>query len=165
MINARKRIVETTVMFAIPIICLNMLSDISVNDAKVFPKYICYLMIGLAIINAFQLWIYLNKIRPIHWPTFLRWSIPLKGGAVPFPMIRVGMALALMTVYVFCMETVGFYLSGFLFFLATLLILDPDRPTPASAGRKALYALSFMAVVYFLFSVMLGVMIPGGIAL
>ncbi|PKN32222.1 MAG: hypothetical protein CVU63_19880 [Deltaproteobacteria bacterium HGW-Deltaproteobacteria-20] len=70
-----------------------------------------------------------------------------------------------MTIYVFTMEAVGFYLSGFLFFLLTLLVLDPAKPTTAGVRRKAFNALIFMAVVYVLFSVMLGVIIPSGIAL
>jgi len=165
MINARKRILETTVMFSIPIVALYMLRDVSIDDATFFPKYICYLMLALATINAFQLWVYLHKIRPIHWPTFLRWSIPIKGGLTPFPLIRVGFALVMMAAYIFCMEVVGFYLSGFLFFLLCLLVLDPAKPTMGGAVRKSLYALVFMVVVYLLFSVMLGVVIPSGIAL
>jgi hypothetical protein len=165
MINARKRLFETTVMFAIPAVALYMLEDISIGDAKIFPRYICYGMLLLAAINAIQLWVYLNKIRPIHWPTFLRWSLPFKGGPVPFPIRRVGAALGLMVVYIFTMEATGFYVTGFLFFLLALLFLDPARPTPAGAARKALYAFSFMAVVYVLFSVMLGVVIPSGITL
>jgi hypothetical protein len=165
MINARKRLLETTVMFAIPAVALWMLDDISVDDAKFFPKYICYGMLILASINAMQLWLYLNTIRPISWPTFLRWSLPFKDGPMPFPMRRVGMALGLMSVYVFTMEAVGFYLSGFLFFLLALLVLDPAKQTSAGVGRKAVHALIFMAVVYVLFSVMLGVVIPSGIAL
>jgi hypothetical protein len=70
-----------------------------------------------------------------------------------------------MVVYIFTMEATGFYVTGFLFFLLALLFLDPARPTPAGAARKALYAFSFMAVVYVLFSVMLGVVIPSGITL
>lgn len=165
MINARKRLLETTVMFAIPAVALWMLDDISIGDAKVFPKYICYGMLLLAAINAVQLWIYLNRIRPIHWPTFLRWSLPFKGGPIPFPARRVGMSLALMGAYIFAMEAVGFYLSGFLFFVFVLLALDPASPTLSGTGRKAAYALVFMAVIYVLFSVMLGVVIPSGIAL
>lgn len=165
MINARKRLLETTVMFAIPAVALWMLDDISVDDAKFFPKYICYGMLILASINALQLWTYLNRIRPIHWPTFLRWSLPFRGGPALFPTRRVGMALGLMTAYVFSMEAVGFYLSGFLFFLLSLLALDPAKPTAGGAVRKAVNALVFMAVVYVLFSVMLGVVIPSGIAL
>jgi hypothetical protein len=165
MINVRKRVLETTVMFSIPIVALYMLKDISIDDAKFFPKYICYLMLALASINFFQLWVYLHKIRPIHWPTFLRWSMPIKGGPAPFPLFRVGFCLIMMTAYVFCMEAIGFYLAGFLFFLVCLLVLDPERPTLVAAGRKSLYALCFMGVVYLLFSVMLGVVIPSGIAL
>lgn len=164
MINARKRIIETTVMFAVPLVALFMLDDVSISEAKNFPKYICYAMLLLAAINLVQLWVYLNKVRPLDWPTFLRWSLPFKGGT-PFPLRRVGMALGFMTAYIFTMETVGFYLAGFLFFLAILFTLDPARPSVAGAMRKVGYAACFMSVVYVLFSVMLGVVIPSGIAM
>ncbi|QJT09841.1 tripartite tricarboxylate transporter TctB family protein [Oceanidesulfovibrio marinus] len=165
MINARKRILETTVMFVIPVVALHMLDDISINDVKTFPKYICYGMLFLAVINVIQLVVYLNKIRPIQWPTSLRWSSPFKGGPIPFPTRRVVISLVLMTAYIFTMETIGFYLAGFLYFLLILLALDPAKPSLASTGKKALYALIFMAVIYLLFSEMLGVVIPSGIAL
>lgn len=164
MINARKRIVETTTMFAVPIVALFMLDDVSISEAKTFPKYICYAMLLLAAINLAQLWIYLNKVRPLDWPTFLRWSLPFKGGT-PFPIRRVCLALGFMTAYIFTMEAVGFYLAGFLFFLAILFTLDPVRPSAAGALRKVGYAACFMFVVYVLFSVMLGVVIPSGIVL
>ena len=165
MINARKRLLETTVMLAIPTVALYMLDDISISDAKIFPKYICYGMLLLAAINAIQLWAYLNRIRPLNWPTFLRWSLPFKGGPIPFPVRRVGVSLALMAVYIFTMESIGFYLAGLLFFVLVLLALDPAKPTPAGAGKKVGYSLVFMTVIYILFSIMLGVVIPGGIAL
>jgi len=164
MVNARKRIVETTVMFSIPIVALYMLEDVSISDAKNFPKYICFVMLLLASINLIQLWIYLNKVRPLDWPTFLRWSLPFKGGT-PFPMRRVGLVLGFMATYIFSMEAVGFYLAGFLFFLAILFTLEPTKPIAAAAVKKIGYAICFMTVVYVLFSVLLGVVIPSGIAL
>ena len=164
MINARKRIVETTTMFAVPIVALFMLDDVSIREAKTFPKYICFAMLLLATINLAQLWVYLNKVRPLDWPTFLRWSLPFKGGA-PFPIRRVCLTLGFMTAYIFTMETIGFYLAGFLFFFAILFTLDPAKPTAAGALRKVSYAACFMFVVYVLFSVMLGVVIPSGIVL
>lgn len=165
MINARKRLLETTIMFAIPVVSLYMLDDISTKDAKIFPQYICYGMLLLAAINAIQLWAYLNRVRPLDWPTFLRWSLPFKGGPIPFPVRRVGLSLALMTIYIFTMESVGFYLSGLLFFVLVLLALDPAKRTPAGAGKKLAYSIVFMTVIYILFSMMLGVVIPSGIAL
>jgi hypothetical protein len=165
MINARKRLLETTVMFAIPAVALYMLHGIADQDAKFFPQYICYGMLLLACINALQLLAYLNKIRPISWPTFLRWSLPFKDKDHPFPVRRVGTALGLLLAYAAGMEWLGFYSAGFLFFLLTLLALSPERPTLATAARKALYALCFMSVVYLLFTVMLGVVIPSGVLL
>ncbi len=165
MINARKRLLETTIMFAIPAVALYMLDDISIKDAKIFPQYICYGMILLASINAIQLWVYLNRIRPLHWPTFLRWSLPFKGGQISFPARRVGLSLALMAAYIFAMESIGFYLTGLIFFVLVLLALDPAKRTPVGTAMKFAYSVVFMAVIYILFSMMLGVVIPSGIAL
>jgi len=165
MINARKRLTESVVMFAIPVVALYMLRDISQDEAKMFPKYVCYIMLALASINAIQVFFYLNKMRPIQWPTFLRMSIWRKEGAEPFPLRRVGLSLGLMTAYIFGMETIGFYLSGFLFYFLALLLLETEKLTAATVARKAAYGVCFMGVVYVLFSVMLGVVIPRGILL
>jgi len=165
MINARKRLTESVIMFAIPVVGLYMLRDISMEEAQMFPKYICYIMLALAAVNALQVFFYLNKLRPIQWPTFLRLSIWRQEGGPPFPLRRVGLALGLMTAYIFGMETIGFYLSGFLFYFLALLLLETEKLTAAAVARKAAYGLCFMAVVYVLFSVMLGVVIPRGILL
>lgn len=165
MINARKRLVESVVMFAIPLAALKMLDGVALDEAKAFPRAICYIMLVMASINAVQVFFYVNRLRPFQWPTFLRRSTFRSPDAPPFPLRRVGLALGLMTAYMFSMEALGFYLAGFLFYFLALLLFDEGRPTPAGAARKAVSALCFMGVVYVLFTVMLGVVIPGGIFL
>jgi len=149
--DIRIRLVEMLVMFFIPVAALAMLKDIGLEDAKFFPAYICYIMLAFAAINAFQVLAAWRKAKAA------------RGEAAPFPLRRVALALGMMTLYVLTLETVGFYLDGFLFFFVTMLLLEPGRPTPALAGRKALYAVCFMAVLYLLFNTMLGVMTPSGI--
>lgn len=149
--DIRVQLMEVVVMFFLPVAALLMLRDIGLEDAKFFPKYICYLMLSFAAINAFQV---LKSWRQAK---------AAQGDSAPFPLRRVALALGMMGLYVLTMESVGFYLAGFLFFFVTMLVLDPVRPTPALLGRKAFYALCFMAVLYLLFNTMLGVMTPSGI--
>ena len=52
MTNICKYLLETFFMFAVPVVALSMLDDIFIEDAKVFPEYICYAMFFLATINA-----------------------------------------------------------------------------------------------------------------
>lgn len=149
--DTRTRLVEMVVMFFIPVAALVMLNDISLEDAKLFPKTICYVMLAFAAVNAVQVLMTWRK------------AAAARGGSAPFPAVRVGLALGMIGLYALTMEAVGFYLAGFLFFLLAMLVLDPGRPTPAAAGRKAFCALCFMAVLYLLFNTMLGVMTPRGI--
>ena len=48
MTNVCKYLLETFFMFAVPVVALSMLDDIFIEDAKVFPEYICYAMFFLA---------------------------------------------------------------------------------------------------------------------
>lgn len=149
--DIRVQVIEVVVMFFIPVAALVMLGSIGLEDAKLFPKYICYIMLAFATINAFQV---LKSWRAAK---------AARGECAPFPLRRVALALGMMLLYILSMESVGFYLAGFLFFFATMLVLDPIRPTPVLVGRKAFYALCFMAVLYLLFNTMLGVMTPSGV--
>lgn len=162
MTNICKYLLETFFMFAVPVVALSMLDDIFIEDAKVFPEYICYAMFFLATINAIQFWSYVKKTCPIQWSALLRRSLPTKETS-SFPVRRLSVVLALMIVYVFTMETVGFYFTGFLFFFLILLILDQKKQSVVRIGKKIGYALIFMGIIYLLFSMMLGMTIPSGI--
>jgi len=149
--NIRTQLIEIVVMFFVPVASLAMLRSIELEDAKLFPNYICYIMLVFAVIHAFQVFKSWRKDKAE------------KGEPAPFPMRRVAVALGLMIIYFLSMEAVGFYLDGFLFFLVTTLVLESGRLTAALVGRKAFCAVCFMAVLYLLFNTMLGVMTPSGI--
>jgi len=111
--NIRTQLIEIVVMFFVPVASLAMLRSIELEDAKLFPNYICYIMLVFAVIHAFQVFKSWRKDKAE------------KGEPAPFPMRRVAVALGLMIIYFLSMEAVGFYLDGFLFFLVTTLVLSP----------------------------------------
>ena len=61
------------------------------------------------------------------------------------------------------MEIVGFYFSGFLFFLIVTLILQEAKVTLQNILIRAGAAAVFMGVLFILFNIILAVQTPKGI--
>ena len=80
----------------------------------------------------------------------------------PFPFQRALLCFLMIIAYLFIMESVGFYLSSFLFFVAVTFIMgreDMDiRKALARVGVSAL----FMVVLFILFNKLLLVQTPKG---
>ena len=80
----------------------------------------------------------------------------------PFPFQRALLCFLMIIAYLFMMESVGFYLSSFLFFVAVTFIMgreDMDiRKALARVGVSAL----FMVVLFILFNKLLLVQTPKG---
>ncbi len=80
----------------------------------------------------------------------------------PFPWKSFAGMFVLIVVYFFFMEKIGFYVSAFLFFIATALIFDTtDLQLKRVLSRVAVSA-GFICVIYFLFKLMLKVQTPTG---
>lgn len=67
--------------------------------------------------------------------------------------------------YVWFADSVGFYLSGVLIFLALVLAYDQRVNSLRQAALRGVYAIGFMAVIYVLFNQLLSVQAPRGIFL
>jgi hypothetical protein len=86
----------------------------------------------------------------------------IKKESAPFPWRRFLLLFGMIVVYFFIMETVGFYLSAFLFFLAVVFVLGRVESKPIRVVPKILQAAIFTAVLFVLFSVLLEVQTPRG---
>ena len=126
---------ETTVMFAIPVDGpLDAATTSPSDDAKFFPKYICYGMLHPGI-HQRPAALALSEQDQAHLtgPPSCAGPCPSRAGRCPS---RCGsdrrMALGLMTLYVFTMEAVGFYHGG----IPVLPALPCSYSTPQSRPRR-----------------------------
>lgn len=83
--------------------------------------------------------------------------------AQPYPFKPFLIALAGILIYFAIMEIVGFYFSGFLFFLIVTLILQETKVTLQNFLKRAGVAAAFMGVLFVLFNIILRVQTPRGI--
>lgn len=81
----------------------------------------------------------------------------------PFPWGRFLSLLALILVYFYIMESLGFYFSAFLFFIAVTVIFGRVGLTVAKAASRIGLSFAFTGVLYLLFSVILKVQTPSGV--
>ena len=86
----------------------------------------------------------------------------IKKEIAPFPWRRFLLLFGMIVAYFFIMETVGFYLSAFLFFLAVVFVLGRTESKPIRVLPKILQAAIFTAILFLLFSVLLEVQTPRG---
>ena len=81
----------------------------------------------------------------------------------PFPWGRFLSLLALILVYFYFMESIGFYVSAFLFFIAVTLIFGRVGLTIAKAASRVGLSFAFTGVLYLLFRIILKVQTPSGV--
>ena len=82
-----------------------------------------------------------------------------------FPWKKVSISFACVVVYFLSMERLGFYASGFLFFLITTMLLENGEITMKKIARRSVVAGVFMMVLFVLFHVILAVQTPKGIVI
>jgi polyferredoxin len=81
----------------------------------------------------------------------------------PFPLLRVSGLFVIIVIYLALLETLGFFLASFLFFLAVCYIMGFSRLKSRQALRWLVGSVAFTAVLYVLFSVILEVQTPRGL--
>jgi len=81
----------------------------------------------------------------------------------PFPWSTFSVMFGLIVLYLALMERIGFYTSGFLFFVAAMLYFGREKLTPRWAFTRVVVSGVFMTVIYLLFNVLLKVQTPSGI--
>jgi len=80
-----------------------------------------------------------------------------------YPWGRFFLLFGLIVVYFALMESLGFYVSAFLFFLAVAFILGRAELTKRRAGFRILGSAIFVTVLYVLFNLILVVQTPRGL--
>ena len=123
--------------------------------AYIFPKTVITVMVVMALIQLTESIIMAKKIR----------AGMANQNAVAFPWKNVTMAFVCAVVYFASMESVGFYFSGFLFFLITTTLLQKEKITFKSSAMRAATGGVFMAVLFLLFHVILAVQTPKGLVM
>lgn len=81
----------------------------------------------------------------------------------PFPFLRVGSLFVIIVIYLFVLETLGFYLASFLFFITVTFVMGYKKLNTKQGLRWALGSFIFTVVLYVLFSVLLEVQTPRGL--
>ena len=121
-------------------------------NAITFPRVVLSIMLILGVLLALQGYI-----------TGKKGAAKNDESAPPYPLKPVLIALAGILIYFAIMEIVGFYFSGFLFFLIVTLILQEAKVTLQNILIRTGAAAAFMGVLFVLFNIILAVQTPKGI--
>lgn len=76
---------------------------------------------------------------------------------------KVAIIVACIVAYLLSMERIGFYVSSFVFYIGTVLILQKRAITPKVLLVRGGMAAGFVASLYILFTVILSSQLPSGI--
>ena len=147
-----REIIVVAVMLAIAAAGSWLCAGASVPEAYVFPKTVITVMVIMALIQFIESIVTAKKIRAIQGQ---------RTGV--FPWKNVSISLCCMFLYFISMESIGFYSSGFLFFLITTLLLDKKNITLKNIAKRVASAVVFMTVLFVLFHVILAVQTPKGL--
>ncbi len=82
-----------------------------------------------------------------------------------FPFGRFLICFFLIILYFIFMESLGFYISAFLFFVAITFILGSADLTVKNAMARAIVGAVFTGILFLLFNVLLAVQTPKGLLL
>ncbi len=86
-----------------------------------------------------------------------------KKETTPYPWIRFLVLFAMIVAYLALSETLGFYLSAFLFFVTVAFGLGRASLSPRKAALRLAGSAVFTGVLYLLFQVVLEVQTPRGL--
>ncbi len=83
----------------------------------------------------------------------------------PFAWRVFGSMLALILIYFFFMEKIGFYVSALVFFIVVSLVFSKARPSSQRLLVCTGMGVGFTGIIYFLFNIILKVQTPTGLLL
>jgi Tripartite tricarboxylate transporter TctB family len=90
-------------------------------------------------------------------------KVPGGEKSLGYPWLRFLLLFGLIVVYLAVSETLGFYLSAFLFFVTVTYVMGRADLSPKKAATRALGSAVFTGVLFILFSVLLEVQTPRGL--
>ena len=88
---------------------------------------------------------------------------PKSNQAAGFPFGRFLICFFMIIIYFIFMETLGFYLSAFLFFVLATCILGAGDLTARTAAMRVVVGFVFTGILFLLFKVLLVVQTPKGL--
>lgn len=147
----KKELVSALVMSVLIVLFAVQLEDMA-DEAKLFPQL---LLVCMGIFNIGQ-----YVLAWIRHRSGIDHALSLQG----YPLKRVLILFILTLVYLGILEYAGFYLASILFFFIGTLIAQPMPLTGRNVGIRALGCLLFVGALYLLFTVLLKVQIPEGVA-
>lgn len=148
----KKELSISAVMVLLSLGAFMVMYQIEDPNAITFPRVVITIMLILGVLLGLQGWITAKT------------AAAKKDEAVqPYPFKSILIALAGILIYFAIMEAVGFYFSGFLFFLILTLVLQEEKVTLKKALVRAGAGAAFMGVLFVLFNMILAVQTPRGI--
>ena len=88
---------------------------------------------------------------------------PKSNQGAGFPFGRFLICFFMIIIYFIFMETLGFYLSAFLFFVLVTCILGSSDLTARTAVMRVIVGFVFTGILFLLFNVLLAVQTPKGL--
>ena len=88
---------------------------------------------------------------------------PKSSQGAGFPLGRFLICFFMIIIYFIFMETLGFYLSAFLFFVLVTCILGSADLTARTAVMRVIVGVVFTGILFLLFNVLLAVQTPKGV--
>ena len=144
----KRDIIVSLVCLAAAVLLYYSLGWIEEGRARLFPGVVIIITGGLAFLLLVQ--------------TLLTKGIQSSAGK-PFPWARFLGLLGLILVYFYFMESIGFYVSAFVFFIAVTLIFGRKGMAAKKAASRVGMSFVFTGVLYLLFKVILKVQTPSGV--
>lgn len=160
----RREIIISLVVISGVIALYLSLPLIEMPRAAVFPRVVILIMGFLALALLLQNLLIRRKVQKemVRNPKIDQGNQAQDPGSI-FPWKKVISCFGLILLYFIVMESLGFYVSAFLFFLVIVLFLGEEKMTLKKAGGRVGVAFLFTAVLYVLFAVILLVQTPRGI--
>ena len=144
-----QHIIPATIILAIALMVTWLSFTEEPADAFLFPRVISIFFVGLALWNAARAFLGLARVGE---------GINTRSALNILP----GLAVALIVVF-FAAESLGFYTTGTIAFMAIYTIYDPTPLSDMSGWlRRVITTAIFMAVIYGLFALLLQVQTPRG---
>jgi hypothetical protein len=145
----KRDVIVAALCVAISVILYAALGSIEEPRATIFPRVVILAIGGLSMLLLGQ--------------ALLSGSADTPSDKPQYPWGRFLLLFALIATYFAIMETVGFYVSAFLFYVAVCLIFGRAEFTPRQGLLWTFSAAGLVAVLFVLFRIILEVQTPRGI--
>jgi hypothetical protein len=145
----KKDVIVAVVCLAIAVFLYATLGHIELERARTFPAIV---IIGIGVLSVI-----------LFIQTLLQKARTESADKERYPWGRFVLLFAMIVAYIGLMETVGFYVSAFLFFVAVCVVLDRQDLAFRRAAAWTGEAAGLTIVLFVLFRIVLEVQTPRGL--